>query len=222
MARKLNLAILVVLLTIADGCLKTLLFRHESGVWALPSGIPDSDEDLQQAAERVIRGHLDVSTEYLEQLYTFGGTLNPSGERIIEVAYYGLVPTELLQPNQQRMPESINWFPVVSLPRLLGDHAQVVEVAHLRLRGKLAYTAVGFELLPATFTLAELQNLYEIILGKVLDKRNFRKKVLDLGILEPTGERFMTVKGRGRPASRWRFRPEVFQSIDTKRDIFQF
>jgi len=222
MKRQIGLSVVVVLLTIADGALKTLLVRHGGSHWALPGGAPQYDEPLQDAAERVVRELLGKDVKYLEQLYTFGSTIPPDGQRAVEVAYYGLVPTGLLELGQQHDPAKINWFAVAEAPRLITEHQQVVQVAQDRLCGKLAYTAVGFELLADTFTLAELHKLYEVILGKQIDKRNFRKKVLSLNVLQEIGVGATTQKGRGRPAKRYRFRPEVFQSIDTKRDIFQF
>jgi 8-oxo-dGTP diphosphatase len=222
MKRQIGLSVVVVLLTIADGALKTLLVRHDGAHWALPTGAPQYDEPLKDAAERVVRELLGKDVKYLEQLYTFGSVIPPDGQRAVEVAYYGLVPTGLLELGQQHDPARINWFAVAKPPRLVTEHRQVVQVAQDRLCGKLAYTAVGFELLADTFTLAELHKLYEVILGKQIDKRNFRKKVLGLNVLEEIGVGALMQKGRGRPAKRYRFRLEVFQSIDTKRDIFQF
>jgi 8-oxo-dGTP diphosphatase len=223
MKRHIGLSVVVVLLTIADGALKMLLVRHDSSNWALPTGAPQYNEPLQDAAERVVRELLGKDVKYLEQLYTFGSAIPPEdGQRAVEVAYYGLVPAVLLELGQQHDPASINWFAVAQPPRLITEHRQVVQVAQDRLCGKLAYTAVGFELLADTFTLAELHKLYEVILGKQIDKRNFRKKVLGLNVLQEIGVGAIVQKGRGRPAKRYRFRQEVFQSIDTKRDIFQF
>lgn len=103
-----------------------------------------------------------------------------------------------------------------------GEHGLIVRVARNRLQGKLAYTAVGFELLPELFTMAELQRLYEIILGRELDKRNFRKKILDLGIVEDTGEFRAAEHQRGRPAALYRFQSQVFRNLEAKRDILAF
>jgi 8-oxo-dGTP diphosphatase len=112
------------------------------------------------------------------------------------------------------------WLKEEELARLPILEQKIVERAHARLRGKLAYTAVGFELLPASFTLVELQQLYETILGKRIDKRNFRRRILELGILAPTGEE--RTQPRGRPAALYSFKPEVFNSLDSRGDILAF
>lgn len=207
------------LLTISEGALKALLVRQDKARWCLPNAVLQSNEPLRRCAERVISDQAGISVDYLEQLYTFGNTIPAKGPRAIEVSYYGLVPSVLLHPEAMADRSRINWFALGELPQVLESHGRIVKVALERLRGKLAYTAVGFELLHESFALAELQHLYEIILGKVLDKRNFRKKIFDLGILEPTSQR---ARGRGRPALLYRFKPEVFQQIEAKGDIFQF
>lgn len=214
--------VVVVVMTISEGALKTLLVRHDEAQWQLPGGTPRVEEGLLTAAERVIAERAAIEVEYMEQLYTFGDVIPESPQRVVEVAYQSLVPSVLLRSDKLADRRRINWFAEQEQPPLISNHAQVLEVARQRLRGKLAYTAVGFELLPDKFALAELQNLYEVILGKELDKRNFRRKISELGILEPTGEERIPRKGRGRPASLYRFRPEVFQTIETKGDIFPF
>lgn len=220
--RCIGLSVLVVLKTISEGALKTLFVRRERSLWALPSGEPGYSEPLDDAAARVIREQAGVSVDYLEQLYTFGDSIPAKTLRAVEVAYYGLVPSALLRTDQLTTQHSAGWFGERERLPLAEGHATVVKVALARLRGKLAYTAVGFELLPEKFTLAELQNLYEVILDKVMDKRNFHKKINELGILEPTGEKRSSQRGRGRPAALYRFKPEVFRQIETKGDIFPF
>ncbi|MBN2081250.1 NUDIX domain-containing protein [bacterium] len=224
MARKsgIKLTVVVVVMTISEGVLKTLLVRHDDNHWSLPGGLPNNDEPLTKAAERIVLETAGIDMEYLEQLFTFGDYVPDTGARVIEVAYHGLVPSALLRIDKLANRQTISWFTEQDQPKLIDNHQEVVSVARQRLRGKLAYTAVGFELLPDKFTLADLQNLYEVILGKELDKRNFRKKINDLGILEPTGEERTSRKGRGRPASLYRFKSEVFHTIETKGDIFPF
>jgi len=222
MKRQIGVKVVVVLLTISEGALKTLLIRHDKQRWMLPSDTYSYNEPLEVAAQRAIGQQVGVKVDYLEQLYTFDYAPPSNSERCIEVAYYGLIPSALLKSEQLADRMTVKWFSEQEQPRLLEDHARIVQVSRERLRGKLSYTAVGFELLPAKFSLAELQNLYEIIIGKVLDKRNFRKKIMELGILEPTGEERNPERGRGRPASLYRFKPEVFRQLETKGDIFPF
>lgn len=217
-----GISVVIILLTIRDDALKTLLVRNEEGGWHLPAGAPGVDEPLRKAAERVVREYATISVDYLEQLYTFGNRIPESGERIIEIAYYGLVPQDLIPGVEQHAGSRLSWFSEEDEPDMEGEHSLIVRVARNRLQGKLAYSAVGFELLPELFTMAELQRLYEIILGRELDKRNFRKKILDLGIVEDTGESRAAGHQRGRPAALYRFKSQVFRNLEAKRDILAF
>ena len=213
-------AVVVVLMTISEGVLKTLFVRHDRARWALPGGEPASAEPLHKAAERIIQEQVGVHVDYLEQLYTFGNAVQGRGQCAIEISYFGLVPSALLRSTQLADRQAVNWYAQGDQPRLVEGHGEIVQAARNRLRGKMAYTAVGFELLPQSFTLAELQQLYEVILDKVIDKRNFRRKIFELGIVEPTGE--MSKQPRGRRAKLFHFKPEVFQLLELKGDIFPF
>lgn len=218
-----SISVVIILLTIRDDALQTLLVRSGEGGWRLPSGSPGVGEPLRRAAERVIREYATISVDYLEQLYTFGNRIPESGGRIIEIAYYGLVPPDLIPGVQQQYAASrLGWFSEQDEPELSGEQGLIVRVARHRLQGKLAYSAVGFELLPELFSMADLQRLYEIILGRELDKRNFRKKILDLGIVEDSGESRAAGHQRGRPAALYRFQSQVFDNIEAKRDILAF
>ena len=220
--KRIGVDAVVVLMTISEGALKTLLVHHADDVWSLPGDALKAGERLSDAARRVVKQQAGIEVDYLEQLFTFGDSVTEGRPRLIEVAYYGLVPSVLLVSEQLTYRKTVRWYTVDERPKMQGDHAAIMRAAVDRLRGKMAYTAVGFELLPESFSLAELQSLYEIILGKELDKRNFRKKINELGILEATGEERSSRRGRGRPASLFRFRHEVFSQIETKGDIFPF
>jgi 8-oxo-dGTP diphosphatase len=138
---------------------------------------------------------------YLEQLYTFGEPKRDPRGRVITVAYYALAPdTQVLRAGTDASDAA--WFPIADLPALAFDHRKIVEYAHQRIRNKLDYTNVGFELLPDKFTLTELQLVHEAILGENLDKRNFRRKIIQKGIVKPTKEWQRT--GR-KPAQFYRF-----------------
>jgi 8-oxo-dGTP diphosphatase len=188
---KLLVAVDIVLFTIRGRQLHVLLtrrlarpFEHR---YALPGGFVREDESLDAAATRELRGKTGVEKVYLEQLYTFGGLKRDPRGRVVTVAYYALVPNvEVLHAGTGASDAA--WFPVAELPPLAFDHRRIVEYAHLRIRNKLDYTNVGFELLPNKFTLTELQSVHEAILGERLDKRNFRRKIVQRGIVKPTRE----------------------------------
>jgi 8-oxo-dGTP diphosphatase len=162
----------------------------------------EDKESVEAAAVRELREETGVEKVYLEQLYTFGDPGRDPRGRVITVAYYALVPqSQSLEAGTDAA--EARWFPMNALPTLAFDHKKIVEYAHMRIRNKLNYTNVGFELLPKKFTLTELQNVYEAILGDELDKRNFRRKILQQGIVKPVDEWVQT--GR-KPAQLYRFR----------------
>lgn len=158
------------------------------GQWALPGGFIHLEETLEAAARRELIEETGLHNVYLEQLYTFGELERDPRERVISVAYYALVKLSDHQVQAATDARRAAWFALDDTPKLAFDHQQILEVAHERLRGKVRYQPIGFELLPAKFTLRQLQHLYETILGRELDKRNFRKKLLSLNVLEELDE----------------------------------
>lgn len=176
-----------------EGELRLLLVRRGRqpfrGRWALPGGFVRPDEGLQEAARRELEEETGLADVFLEQLYTFGAPGRDPRGWVVTVAYYALVRRLGLAPRAATDAEAAAWFPVDALPELAFDHDDIVRRAVERLRSKVRYAPIGFALLPREFTLGELQRLYEGILGAPLDKRNFRRKVLALGLLEDTGRR---------------------------------
>lgn len=172
--------------------LKVLLIRRKldpfKGRWALPGGFVQIEEGLEEAARRELGSETGVRNLFLEQLYTFGDPGRDPRERVISVAYYALVTLSGHVIRADSDAEEAAWFPVVELPKLAFDHETIVETALRRLKGKVRYEPIGFELLPEKFTLGELQRLYETVLEQDLDKRNFRKKILGMELLEPLDE----------------------------------
>lgn len=160
-------------------------FQH---AWALPGGFVRVDETLDEAALRELAEEANVTDIYLEQLYTFGALDRDPRERIVTVAYYALAKLSDHRIRAATDAMGVGWFSLDDLPKLAFDHIEIVTRAHERLRGKVRYAPVGFELLPPRFSLTQLQRLYEIILGKELDKRNFRKKILAMDLLVETDE----------------------------------
>jgi 8-oxo-dGTP diphosphatase len=167
--------------------LKILLIQRSgepfANHWALPGGFVDMDETLDAAAKRELQEETGLSRLYLEQLYTFGDPGRDPRDRVITVAYYALVKLTDFNPRAASDAKDVAWFAVSDLPPLAFDHDQVIETALTRLKGKVRYQPIGFELLPTKFTLSQLQRLYETVLERTLDKRNFRKKILGMGLL---------------------------------------
>lgn len=167
--------------------LKVLLIQRDldpfEGKWALPGGFVHIDETLEDAARRELQEETGIADLYLEQLYTFGEVNRDPRERVVSVAYYALV--DLFHHRLTAATDARNaaWFAVDDTPPLAFDHEHILTMAHQRLRGKVRYQPIGFELLPEKFTLTQLQRLYETILGTALDKRNFRKKILGMDLL---------------------------------------
>ncbi|NJR69845.1 MAG: NUDIX hydrolase [Synechococcales cyanobacterium CRU_2_2] len=182
------------------GTLKVLLIQRKSppfeAQWALPGGFVELQETLDEAARRELLEETGVENIFLEQLYTFGGVDRDPRERIISVAYYALINLEAHPLQAASDAEDARWFPVRQLPALAFDHAEIFCVALQRLQGKLSYEPIGFELLPSKFTLTQLQQLYETVLERSLDKRNFRKKILKLECLTPLPEKQQNVRHR--------------------------
>ena len=200
-----------------EGELKVLLIQRGlppcKGQWALPGGFVRVDETLDVAARRELAEETGLTGVFLEQLYTFGEVKRDPRERVVSVAWFALVKLAAQNTRAATDAADAQWFPAAKTPRLAFDHATILDTALTRLRGKLRWQPIGFELLPPKFTLSQLQHLYEAVLGTPLDKRNFRKRVLAFGLLAPLKQ---TTTGPGRPAQLFRFDPDKYQRL-TKR-----
>jgi 8-oxo-dGTP diphosphatase len=196
----------IVIFTVRDRTIHVLLVKRGippfKGLHAIPGGFILEGESLEGAANRELFEEAGVRNVFLEQLYSFGDPRRDPRGRVITVAYYALIASENVPLIAGSDAADAGWFPVSALPPLAFDHQRILNYAVERLRNKLEYTTVGFELLPEKFTLSELQAVYEAILGCALDKRNFRRKIALLGILKPLQERKRT--GR-KPAQLFRF-----------------
>jgi 8-oxo-dGTP diphosphatase len=175
-----------------DEDLKVLLIQRAlppfEGTWALPGGFVRVTETLEEAARRELEEETGLSQVYLEQLFTFGDVERDPRERVVSVAYYALVTLSDHDVHAATDARDAAWFGVHDVPSLAFDHAGILQMALERLRGKLRYQPIGFELLPKKFTLSQLQHLYELVLERELDKRNFRKRVLAMDLLIETDE----------------------------------
>lgn len=187
--------------------------------WALPGGFMRGNETLDEAAARELKEETGVEKVYIEQLYTFSAPDRDPRERVISVSYFALVNLEkhFLQAGTDA--GAAQWFSVNKLPSLAFDHRTIVKTALDRLRGKVRYQPVGFELLPDEFTLSELQTLYETILERTFDKRNFRKKIDSFGLLVETGG-----MRRGKPhraAKLYRFDSRRYKALEKHGFLFE-
>jgi 8-oxo-dGTP diphosphatase len=209
----------VVIFSLRDSDLKVLLIRRAAppfkGKWAIPGGYVHPDEALDEAAQRELEEETGLPDVYLEQLYTFGAPKRDPRGRVITVAYFALVSDDVTVRAGDDAAEAA-WHSVFDLPDLAFDHDEILSYALQRLRYKLEYTAVGFELLPNEFTLTELQTAYEIVLGEKLDKRNFRRRILEAGILAETSK-YREGEGQGRPAQLYRYKKNAVTEVKARR-----
>ncbi len=170
-----------------EGELKVMLIgrRHEpfQGEWALPGGFVEMDETLEGAARRELEEETDITDVYLEQLYSFGAVDRDPRERVVSVAYYAVANIDGHKFHARTDAAAAAWFGIQDCQRLAFDHDEILAVAHRPLQGKVRCQPIGFRMLPERFTLSQIQRMYEIILAKELDKRNFRKQILSMDLL---------------------------------------
>ena len=197
--------------------LKVLLIQraHDpfEGQWALPGGFVEMEEELSTAALRELEEESGVKDVFIEQLYTFGRPGRDPRGRTVSVAYFALVHLPDHPIRAASDAREVKWFSIDQLPELAFDHAEIVRVAINRLRGKLQYQPIGFKLLTAEFSLSQLQELYEVVLGIPLNKRNFRTRILKMGVLEEMGIQEGVAH---RPARLYRFNKEKYEQLASK------
>lgn len=196
----------IVVFTLRQQKLQLLLIRRGGepyrGAWALPGGFLESGEDLEGCAKRELHEETGISGVYLEQLYTFGNPQRDPRGRVISVAYYALAPSDRLHLEASSDAVEAAWHPLDALPELAFDHQEIISTAHQRLVAKLNYSTIAFQFMPDSFTLSELQCVYETLRNEPLDKRNFRKSMLASGQIEATGDKRRN--GNHRPARVYR------------------
>lgn len=208
----------IVVFALDEEDLKVMLIQRDlppyEGQWALPGGFVRVEESLEEAACRELEEETGLKDIFLEQLYTFGAVDRDPRERVVTVAYYALVNLKGHDVRASTDARNAAWFAVSDVPRLAFDHRKILATAHERLRGKVRYQPIGFELLPEKFALRQLQHLYEVILDRELDKRNFRKKVLGMGIVKETNEIEKDVSHRA--ARLYRFDKRKYERLTKK------
>ena len=202
--------------------LKIMLIKRDispfQGEWAIPGGFVRMDETLEQAALRELHEETGIHDVFLEQLYTFGDLERDPRDRTITVSYYALINLVEQQIQAATDAREANWFRISEIPKLAFDHDRILQTAIARLRGKIRYEPIGFELLPQKFTLTQLQRLYETVLDRQLDKRNFRKKILSMDLLIDTNELEQGVSHRA--AKLYRFDENKY--LELKQNGFNF
>lgn len=183
----------VVIFTVDEGKLKTLLIKMNKepylDCWAIPGGLVGPEESVDAAAKRHLQDKTGVSNIFLEQLYTFGNIDRDPFGRVVSVAYFALIPASGLKLKTTSEYGDVKWFAMEDVPRLAYDHKKMLTLAMARLQAKLSHTNIIYNLLPKEFVLSEMQSIYEIILNKKMDKRNFRKKILSLNLVKKLGRK---------------------------------
>lgn len=187
-------------------------FGTQESYWALPGGLVQNDESLQDAVKRELKEETNISVNYFEQLFTFGDDVfRDPRNRVISVAYFALVDSSKLIVKADSDAEKAQWFKIDEIPPLAFDHTIILGKGIERLKAKLTYEPIGFDLLPKEFLFSELENLYCTILEKEIDRRNFRKKILSFEIIEET-DQFSPIKS-GRPAKLFKFNKQKYNTL---------
>jgi 8-oxo-dGTP diphosphatase len=181
--------------------------------WALPGGFVLEDESLETAVKRELLEETGIEVNYLEQLYSFGEPKRDPRQRIVAIAYFGLVKTsQFIQLKASTDAENAKWFSIKKLPALAFDHKNILALALDRLKSKIRYQPIGFELLDKKFPFSDLEKLYTALLDKEINRRNFSKKILSFGFIEETGE-IQKTESKGRPSKIYQFNARRYKEL---------
>lgn len=218
-SQHIRIAVDAIVFGYSDHKLYVLFIKQKYGEykdkWVLPGGFVKNDEPLIQAVHRELQEEAGITVNYLEQLNTFGDDVNRDKRfRVISVAYMALVDATHLNLTADTDASAAEWFDITAMPALGYDHEIIVQQAIDRLKNKLTYQPVGFDLLPDEFLFSDLENLYMSILNKEIDRRNFRKKILGFGFIEETAR--VSTNKSGRPAKYYRFNVEKYTALQKK------
>ncbi len=215
--QKISLAIDLVIFTIKDKMLKVLvnkrLIQPYKNLFSIPGGFARAEVGLEQNAKNILFRDTNIDKVYLEQLYTFGELTRDKRGRTISIAYYALIDYNKVKLIPSEKYQFADWYSLSSIKKMefAFDHKEIINMAIERIKNKIQYTNIAFQLLPEKFTLAELQDVYEIIIEEKLDKRNFRKKIFELDMIEELEE--FKKDGRMRPAKYYRFKERTKETI---------
>ena len=202
--------------------LSVLIVKHgqgsTKGQWALPGGWINYNESLDEAAKRILTAQTSVENIFLEQFHTFGDTDRFPDKRVITVCYYALVNIEKVELHAGSSVSEVKWFTISTIPEMAFDHNKIFTKCFTHLQRKVQHEPIGFNLLPQKFTLLQLQQLYEAILGKKLDKPNFRRKLMKMNLLVSCKEKQKDVSHRA--AQLYKFDKKVYDRL--VKDEFAF
>ncbi|MEM7791578.1 MAG: NUDIX domain-containing protein [Verrucomicrobiota bacterium] len=225
---KLIVSVDTVIFRYHDGTIYTPLYRREArgrdpyaGHWSLPGGPINTEEDFETACHRKLQEDLGLTVEYLEQLYTFGAPDRDPRGRAISVSYMALIKLSENQLNSDNDESKVRWFALNDVPKSKWafDHASILATAIKRLKAKVTYEPIGINLLDQEFSIPELQTLYESILERQLDRRNFAKKIHSFDLLISTRQK--RSEGRGRPTQLFRFNMKRYKQLTKDGFIFE-
>ncbi|WP_298781874.1 NUDIX domain-containing protein [uncultured Polaribacter sp.] len=222
MQQSIRLTVDAVVFGYEAGSISVLLIKRKyepfKGEWAIPGGFVLNDESLEEAVERELKEETGIKINYLEQLYTFGKPKRDPRNRVVSVAYFGLIKPSAFKIFASTDAEEVQWFKIDELPKLSFDHEEILNMAITRLQSKITYEPVGFELLDTKFPFSDLEKLYTTLLGRAIDRRNFRKKILGLNILDQLDEKVS--KGSGRPANLFKFNKKKYFKLKDEGILF--
>jgi 8-oxo-dGTP diphosphatase len=223
MKNKIKLTVDAVVFGYESGNISVLLVRRKyqpfKNEWAIPGGFVLENENLEEAVQRELSEETGVKINYLEQLYTFGDLGRDPRGRVVSVAYFGLVKPNAFRLQASTDAKKAEWFDIKKLPKLAFDHKKILKIAIDRLQGKITYEPIGFELLDKKFPFSDLEKLYTTLLDREIDRRNFKKKITSLKVLDELDEKVST--GRGRPASLFSFNKKRYFQLKKEGIIFE-
>lgn len=223
MEQSISLSVDAVVFGYESGSISVLLVKRKyepfKGQWAIPGGFVLQEESLECAVQRELKEETGIEINYLEQLYTFGAPQRDPRNRVVSVAYFGLIKPSAFKIFASTDAEEVQWFNIKALPKLSFDHDDILQLAIKRLQNKITYQPLGFELLDTKFPFSDLEKLYTTLLGRAIDRRNFRKKILSLNILDELDEKVS--KGSGRPANLFKFNRKRYFKLKEEGIVFE-
>ncbi len=216
-SQNIKVAVDAVVFGYSDNKLQILLIQQKFGIeknkWALPGGFVKDNETLDQAVIRELKEETGLKANYLEQLYTFGNIDRDKRDRVISISYLVLLNPKNFTIKADTDAKDVKWFNISKVPYLAFDHNKILLTGLTRLQNKINYQPIGFELLKKEFPFSDIENLYQTILNRKIDRRNFRKKLLSFGFLEETEKIYKPVSGR--PAKLFQFNQKKYKELES-------